>query len=182
MTYPPNHGFKNFHELGFRPFYRPGYVYVFFYADGSKAIPFYVGQTTRIWGRLDDYYWAEFNAATDFRVGEAIRYLHRKRRRVTVKYRPSADPHREEAELIAELRAAQVKLLNDERGYDHTRADEKYQRERIQLWVNDRLRKPRPPAPDELARIFLENLKYNTGEKEEEAESIAASKGPHQER
>jgi len=165
MTYPPNHGFKTFHELEFRPFYRPGYVYIFFYSDGSRAIPFYVGQTTRIWGRMDDYYWASFNAATDFKVGEAIRYLHTKRRGVTVRYRPSADSHAEEAELIAELRAAQVKLLNDEPGYNYTKADEEHERRRIQLWVNDRLRKR---TPDETAQDFLNNLNENASKNEAE--------------
>ena len=52
-------------------------VYVLFHLeDGSEAAtPFYVGQTGRFSGRMTDYGIAAFAAATDFKVGEAIKHL-----------------------------------------------------------------------------------------------------------
>jgi hypothetical protein len=50
---------------------REGVVYVFFVATETEEIPFYVGETDRFQGRMDDYVRAQFAAPTDFKVGEA---------------------------------------------------------------------------------------------------------------
>lgn len=117
----------------------PGFVYVFCWVGGSGEVPFYVGQTTRIWGRLDDYYWVMFTACTDFRVGEAVRHLNAKGHRIVVKYRSSADPRGEESEIIGSLRGRGRRLLNDLDGYDYRKADERQERLRVQEFVETRL-------------------------------------------
>jgi hypothetical protein len=132
-------GFKDFYEVEFQEFYQPGYVYVLFWSDGSREIPFYVGETSQIWSRMNDYYWADFDAPTDFRVGEAIRYLHSKGLAVKVRYHRSEDRHADEAGLIAQLRT-QAPLLNGERAYDYKKANEANERTRIREWVDCALR------------------------------------------
>ena len=51
--------FEHFLAVEFPPINRevPSFVYVLFWAKREVEVPFYVGQTNRIWGRLDDYYW-----------------------------------------------------------------------------------------------------------------------------
>jgi hypothetical protein len=72
--------FEHFSTVEFPPINRdiPGFVYVWFLTKGAAEAPFYAGQTKRLWGRLDDYYWASFSATADFRAGEAVRYLSEK--------------------------------------------------------------------------------------------------------
>ena len=119
----------------------PGFVYIFYWLRGTEEGPFYVGQTSRIWGRLDDYYWAMFSAPTDFRVGEAVRYLATKGYRVVVKYRPSADPRGEESEIIRGLHSIPRKLLNDIREFDLQKPDESAERLRVQQFLDSLLPK-----------------------------------------
>jgi hypothetical protein len=64
---------RDFSLVEFSPAVGPGFVYVLLWVSGDdEEIPFYVGETQSIWGCLNDYYWAQFQAPTDFRVGEAI--------------------------------------------------------------------------------------------------------------
>jgi hypothetical protein len=130
--------FEGFSTIEFPPINRetPGFVYVWFLISESGEVPFYVGRTTRIWGRLDDYYWAMFSAPTDFRVGEAIRHLGRSGYRVIVKYKASADPAKEEAEIIKDLRGSGRILLNQ--GLDCAKADKSKQLVEVQKFI-DRL-------------------------------------------
>jgi hypothetical protein len=130
--------FDEFSTVDFRPMNLdvPGFVYVWFY--GSEDIPFYVGQTKRVWGRLDDYYWAMFSTSTDFRVGEAIRYLSARGHRIVVRYRSSAEPCKEEATIIEALRKKH-RLLNDLSGFDYQKADEPEERLRVQEFFNSQL-------------------------------------------
>ena len=110
---------RDFNAVDFPPKSGPGFVYVLCWVSEKEEIPFYVGETQSIWGRLNDYYWAEFKASTDFRVGEAIRYLSTKNIRVVARYRPSADPRGEERARIIELRTEGRRLLNDLPAYDY---------------------------------------------------------------
>lgn len=97
------------------------FVYVLCWDNGSRLVPFYVGQTTRIWGRMDDYYWANFAACTDFRVGEAVRHLSTKGR-VLIKYKCCVNSREEERNLIEKL-GGKRRLLNGVRAYDYRKAD-----------------------------------------------------------
>jgi hypothetical protein len=98
-----------------------GYVYVVFWAlaDGHE-VPFYVGQTTRLSGRMWDYCTAQFAACTDFRVGEAILYLREhKGCRIILRYKGSENPTKDERELIRELQVSGPRLLNGLVAYDY---------------------------------------------------------------
>lgn len=123
---------EEFNVVDFQPRSGPGFVYILYWVSGEKHIPFYVGQTQAIWGRLNDYYWAEFQAPTDFRVGEAVKHLHAKGLRITAKYKTSVDPRKEERSIIREFRAQGVHLLNDLASYDYQTSKEDVERSRIQ--------------------------------------------------
>lgn len=133
--------FKDFSTLEFRPANPEvtAFVYVFFWMDGSKEMPFYVGQTSRFYGRLDDYNRPAFYATADFQVGEAVRYLYSKDFRVVVKYRPSEDPRGDERRLITQFQKSFIPLLNDLRAHDYETADEAQERAKVHLWVDDLL-------------------------------------------
>jgi hypothetical protein len=47
-------------------------VYIIYFINQEAYIPFYVGETGRLLGRISDYMIANFKAQTDFKVGEAI--------------------------------------------------------------------------------------------------------------
>ena len=149
--------FEGFTTVDFPPLNHeiPRFVYVLCWVNELEEVPFYVGQTTRIWGRLDDYYWATLSAPTDFRVGEAVRYLGAKGLRVVVKYKHVADSRSYEREVIAELRELRGtdSLLNDLRAFDWKNADAFKERLRVQEFV-DRLLIGEPeslsPTPNRL--------------------------------
>jgi hypothetical protein len=102
-----------------------GCVYVFFWVGDGVEHPFYVGQTQRFSGRMDDYRLANFKACTDFRVGEAVKYLEDiNKYHIIVKYRASTDPGKEEHEIIRELLLEGVRLLNCLPSYDYPTAKE----------------------------------------------------------
>jgi hypothetical protein len=110
-----------------------GFIYVFFWVADGVENPFYVGQTQRLSGRMDDYLSASFQASTDFRVGEAVKYLHDvKKYPVVVKYRASTDPPKEEYEIIRDLLMEGTWLLNCFPGYDYLKANEAEERNAVQ--------------------------------------------------
>ena len=100
-----------------------GCVYVLVFSKDRFEIPFYVGQTTRFLGRMDDYFWADFQATTDFRVGQAIKYLcSLEGGKVLARYQACADPRAEENAILNKLREGKAILLNGT-GYDYKRDD-----------------------------------------------------------
>jgi hypothetical protein len=112
-----------------------GYLYVLFWNAGDTEVPFYVGQTNRLSGRIKDYCSAQFSACTDFRVGEAARYfIGTKRWRVVVKYRPSTDARQDEYNLIRELQLSGFRLLNDLLSYDYRVANVDSERSAVQTF------------------------------------------------
>jgi hypothetical protein len=129
---------EEFRVVDFQPRIGSGFVYILYCDSGGRPLPFYVGETQAIWRRLDDYYWAQFDASTDFRVGEAVRYLHAKGLRVMARYKPSEDRRNGERSIIGEFRAQGIELLNDLRGYDYRTAKEDEERSKIQRFI-DRL-------------------------------------------
>jgi hypothetical protein len=129
----------DFHTVDFPP--RQGdlpgrgerHVYVFCWKANGKDIPFYVGQTNRLHGRMDDYQSAQFAASTDFRVGEAIRYLRDQRSlRIVVLYKESRDSVKDEYTLIRDLQLSGLRLLNSLPGYDYRKADKDEERRTVQ--------------------------------------------------
>jgi hypothetical protein len=139
--------FDGFSVLDFPPADGNGFVYVLCWLTGGEEIPFYVGQTQSIWGRLNDYYWADFQASTDFRVGEAVRYLNGQDLRVVAKYKVSADRHKEERAIIDLLHAEKRRLLNDCPSYDYRTGTKATEKSRVQKFI-DALITPSPPCPD----------------------------------
>jgi hypothetical protein len=131
--------FEDFSVVEFPPVNpeNPRFVYVLCWVGESEDVPFYVGQTTRLWGRLDDYYWAIFNACTDFRVGEAVRYLSTKGMRVVVKYRSSTDSRADESKIIDVLQKEGRRLLNDLSAFDYRSADQSQQRLRGHRFLDE---------------------------------------------
>lgn len=114
-----------------------GFVYVFCWVGNGLEIPFYVGQTYRFSGRMNDYRLANFKACTDFCVGEAVKYLTAtKNCRVVVRNRPSADPPQEEKAIIRRLLTSGVWLLNCLPRYDYRIDSEAEEREMVQRFCD----------------------------------------------
>ncbi len=109
------------------------YIYAICWIDGSREIPFYVGQTKRICERMDDYWTRQFAACTDFRVGEAVRYFKEvKQFRVTVRYKRSPIPRQEEYSIIRYMQTSGMRLLNDLLSYRWNDADQDQERNAIE--------------------------------------------------
>lgn len=113
--------FASFTELDFqcRTKDHVGEVYIIFFVKSGVAIPFYVGQTSRFLGRMDDYFWASYAAPTDFRVGEAIQYFSRNHR-VIIRHKLSPKPLADEAEIIRALESKGAPLLNVQHGLSYS--------------------------------------------------------------
>ena len=115
-----------------------GYVYaIFAVAEDGSETPFYVGETGRFQGRMNDYRLAGFGAPTDFHVGEAIWCLQtEKKTRVVVKYRRSADEkldrQKDQDQILAQLRGEGYLLLNDLGRYDYRMANKIEELGRVQ--------------------------------------------------
>jgi len=97
--------------------------------------PFYIGQSSRNIGRLGDYISAKFSASTDFKVGEAVRYLYNKNYQVVVRYSPSDNKLEDESRLLIKCKRIGLPMLNDLKGYDYKTAIEMEEREKIQDYV-----------------------------------------------
>jgi len=114
-----------------------GFVYIFFWVADRVETPIYVGQTNGLAKRMEDYEQANFAASTDFRVGEAAKYLRNTRMcRVVVKYKPSKDPPKDEREIIRTLVLEGARLLNCLPSYDYHQADEESEREAVQRFCD----------------------------------------------
>jgi hypothetical protein len=135
--------FDDFTSVDFSPRQEMGFVYVFCFVEGRRRIPFYVGQTQSIWGRLNDYHWADFQASTDFRVGEAAKYLSTKNIRVVAKYRASADRSKDEKAIIKRLQKEGWLLLNDCQGYNYRKAIPETERAKVQEFMENILKSVR---------------------------------------
>jgi hypothetical protein len=111
---------------------RVGVVYAFFLINGHDEVPFYVGQTQRFMGRMDEYHRGSFQATADFVVGEAVKYLKDVHyRRIVVCYSECRDPRAEEVRYLRQVRDHKIPLLNDLEKYDYRTADSQHERVRI---------------------------------------------------
>jgi len=108
----------------------PNIVYILYTEMKGSQIYFYVGQSSRNIGRIGDYVSAKFTAPTDFKVGEAIKYIRGKNLPIRVLYRETQDPISEENKLIQKLRSNYT-LLNDLRSYDYTKSNEAYEKKNV---------------------------------------------------
>jgi len=108
-------------------------VYIISCVKDDKEIPIYVGETDKLRRRIGDYIVASFQASTDFKVGEAIRYFQEKGCKITIRYKGVQKEHRrgKEDRIIDDLRKAGYRLLNDLVTYNYKTADEEKERARI---------------------------------------------------
>jgi hypothetical protein len=112
---------------------RKNVVYVLFYGD-NEPIPFYVGETDIFGARMADYIRAQFGAPTDFKVGEAIRYLAGQGIRIQVGYEEHPNRQaakRREAKLVDQLERSGVPLLNSLPGFKYLEADKTNELKRV---------------------------------------------------
>ena len=109
-----------------------GEVYVICFVKDGREIPFYIGQTGRFEERMGDYQYAQFGAATDFKVGEAIKYLRSKGFDIIVRHRLSSDRLNEEKQLIQEATRVGITLLNACPGYNYKTAIQDDARKKVQ--------------------------------------------------
>ncbi len=110
-------------------------IYILYFIKNSSEIVFYIGNSTRSVGRFGDYISANFTASTDFKVGEAIKYILLNGYEVRVKYKDSNDIKKEEEYYISVFKD-QGKLLNDLKGYDYKTAIKSEEKEKIINFIN----------------------------------------------
>lgn len=132
---------ENFKEFPFPDPDHHDIVYVIcINTPGQEAsIPIYVGLCTKHIGRLGDYVSANYTAPTDFKVGEAIKYLQRRGYQVIFKYKESINAKCEETTLLALFDLQHALLLNKfKNGYDYKNTAEKQAvLERLHHFVDD---------------------------------------------
>ncbi|MDD2753459.1 MAG: hypothetical protein PHT44_02535 [Candidatus Portnoybacteria bacterium] len=108
-------------------------VYIIYSAKDNRKIPIYVGESSSLWGRIGDYCRASFKSSTDFKVGEAIKYLRERRQNIIVDIRHK-DIHTKKERK--EKEGATIKeigrhLLNELKGYNYKNAHIEEQRKRV---------------------------------------------------
>jgi len=133
--------FSTFKEMEFPQHRDIVYVLHYIHGESAKPIPFYVGESSRHVGRFGDYVSANFSAATDFKVGEAVKYLRKKGLRVVIKFQESPDRKEEEKRILQYIRST-FKLLNDLKGYRYGDSDVSSERLKIQKFIDEILEKP----------------------------------------
>jgi hypothetical protein len=123
----------------------PGnHVYVLVVENSGQSIPLYVGQTSRLAGRIGDYVAAPWSASTDFRVGEAIKYLRDKGCTLHFHYKVSSEHTKAEKDMIRDLLLSGHLLLNFLGGYDYTTAKKEDERKIVHLFCDTILKRTLP--------------------------------------
>ncbi|MEO6322720.1 MAG: hypothetical protein ABIR56_18740 [Polaromonas sp.] len=123
--------FSGFTELAFPENADIGYVLCFKRKGSSDCVPFYVGESARHVGRFGDYVAANFTAATDFKVGQAVKQLRAHGCEVLILYKTTNDRKAEEKFLIREYEKNGLQLLNRLSGYSYTTAKEPDEQRRV---------------------------------------------------
>ena len=132
-TLPSGYSLQNF------PFVESA-VYILIYKKDDVRIPFYVGETDNFHARMRDYMIPTFAASTDFKVGEALKYLETKGMRIEVAVRKDITGRdkrkKEESHMCDALRRQGYILLNDLKGYNYTKANQVDERHKIWLFCD----------------------------------------------
>lgn len=113
------------------------YVLRFRQPGRTEMIPFYVGESGRGTRRIGDYVNAQFAAATDFKVGVAIKAFQAAGCEVFVSHQASTNKRKDEAALITRYRDQGHKLLNDEKSYNYRSAERSVEHARIEQVVTN---------------------------------------------
>ena len=112
-------------------------VYIIGVEERNKFIPIYVGESSKNIGRIGDYVSAQFSAATDFKVGIAIKYLMKKEHKVIIKYKNSSDRKKEQNDAMGEIKIDGFRLLNDLGGYDYRTAKKEEEIRKIEDFIEE---------------------------------------------
>jgi len=117
-------------------------VYVILCVKGNEEIPIYIGEASKLRRRIGGYISASFQLFTDFKVGEAIRYLQEEEYKVVIKYKSTKEEFRKEEEksIIDNLHGEGYRLLNDLGSYNYRTASKEEERLRIRSFSNDILK------------------------------------------
>ena len=99
-----------------------------------------MGETASLVRRFGDYEYRDFYAATDFKVGEAIRFFCDLGHKVRFGYRKSDHRAVEEKRIIRELIVAGFRLLNSLPGYAYETADREDERDIVKRFCEMLLR------------------------------------------
>jgi hypothetical protein len=126
----------------------PGWVYILCWVGGDgEPVPFYVGETHSVCHRMNHYECADFQAPTDFNVGETVKHLRAGKRSIVTKIKPSTNRTQDQDTWIADLKAKGYTLLNGQTlGYDYNKTTEAEQRLRVQGFVDNKLLAARQTA------------------------------------
>ncbi len=92
-------------------------------------------------GRFGDYISGKFSASTNFKVGEAVKYLRDNVYRVVIRFDEVDNRKVEEKRILQNLRGT-FRLLNDLKGYDYNKSNERDERQNIQQFVDQILENP----------------------------------------
>ena len=128
-------------------------MYVFCW--GSREVPFYVGESSKLWKRIEnDYRLIRWNGAplkkleapTDFCVAEAVAYLNGKKGHpIKVRYKQSSPDRgvrkKEEARIINDLVIEGWRLLNCIRRFKSKETSAENERETIKTFCDMLCRK-----------------------------------------
>ena len=115
----------------------PGdHVYVLVVEWKVSSMPLYVGQTTLLSRRIGDYVGASFQAPTDFKVGEAIKYLTGLAYKIHCYYHALSAPRKDEKALIRDLLLEGCILLNFLGGYAYKTASKTDEQKIIHLFCD----------------------------------------------
>ncbi|MFC1826223.1 hypothetical protein ACFLYZ_02385 [Thermodesulfobacteriota bacterium] len=130
--------YSDFHDIEFPR--NPNIVYIIYIVKDGDEIPIYVGESSRNIGRFGDYVSAKFSASTDFKIGEAIKYIRTFDYSVRIKYKETLDRDRKnkEREILSNF-SGRYHLLNDLSGYDYLNADELDERLKIHEFVRKKI-------------------------------------------
>ena len=114
-------------------------VYALGIESKNQFVPFYIGETTDLDRRISEYLNPNFDAPTDFRVGEAIKYLKARGYVVIFKFKLSDNPEEEE-KAYTERTEKEItdKLLRG--SYDYKTSDPEAERKRAWSEVDEFLR------------------------------------------
>jgi hypothetical protein len=112
------------------------FVYVFLLSRDGVTLPFYVGQTSNIVRRVGDYSYPSFSAPTDFKVGEAIKYLTSKQCEIEIRIKESTTALEDERALIRNLQLSGFHLLNHLAGFAYLESCPDDEREFIERFCD----------------------------------------------
>ena len=134
---------KDFESFNFPLF--SDIIYIVGIQGEVNFIPIYIGESTRYLGRMGDYISAQFNTPTDFKVGEAVKYIQSKGFPVGVKFKATKNRREDEIKYLNDIRTLGFKLLNDLSSFDYRTSNSDAEREKVQRFVQKEILDPVNP-------------------------------------